>query len=68
MRTLLTFTGFQDPYAKGPLAGNDQVGPILSLLSARPFERAVLRSTPNATQRPARHHEAKARSKPRQDT
>ncbi|TAK86132.1 MAG: sigma-54-dependent Fis family transcriptional regulator [Betaproteobacteria bacterium] len=50
MRTLLTFTGFQDPYAKGPLAENEQAGPILSLLSARPFEKVVLLSTPNTTQ------------------
>lgn len=59
VRTLLTFAVFQDSY---------QVGPILSLLSARPFERAVLLSTPNATERPARYHEAKARSKPGQET
>ncbi len=50
MKTLLTFTGFQDPFAKGPLAENEQVGPILSLLSARRFERVVLLSTPNTTQ------------------
>lgn len=50
MKTLLTFTGFQDPFAKGPLAENEQAGPILSLLSARRFERVVLLSTPNTTQ------------------
>lgn len=50
MRTLLTFTGFQDPYAKGTLAENEQAGPILSLLSARPFDKVVLLSTPNTTQ------------------
>ncbi|MBI3372915.1 MAG: sigma 54-interacting transcriptional regulator [Betaproteobacteria bacterium] len=50
MRTLLTFTGFQDPFAKGPLAENEQAGPILSLLSARQFERVALLSTPNTTQ------------------
>lgn len=34
------FTGFQDPYTKGALAENEQAGPILSLLSARPFDAA----------------------------
>lgn len=47
---MLTFTGFQDPYTKGPLAENEQAGPILSLLSARAFERVVLLSTPNTAQ------------------
>lgn len=50
MKTLLTFTGFQDPFTKGPLAANEQVGPILTLLSARSFDRVVLLSTPNTTQ------------------
>lgn len=50
MKTLLIFTGFQDPFAKGPLAENEQVGPILSLLSARQFERVMLLSTPNTMQ------------------
>ena len=45
MRTLLTFTGFHDPYAMGLIADEEQPGPILSLINARQFERVVLFST-----------------------
>lgn len=44
---LLTFTGFHDPYSKGLVGQEDQPGPILSLLSARPFNVVVLFSTPS---------------------
>lgn len=50
MSTLLTFTGFQDPFAKGPHAETEQVGPILSLLGARSFDKVILFSTPNTIQ------------------
>lgn len=47
MKILLTFTGSNDPYAKSPVAGNERVGPILSLLAARKFDRVVLFATPS---------------------
>lgn len=46
MTTLLTFTGFHDPYSPGLIAGSEQPGPILALLTARHFDRVVLFSTP----------------------
>ena len=46
---LLTFTGFHDPYAKGLVGQDEQSGPILSLIQARPFDRVILFSTPNTT-------------------
>jgi transcriptional regulator with GAF, ATPase, and Fis domain len=36
--TLLTFTGFHDPYSDGPVEGSRQPGPILSLLGERSLE------------------------------
>ncbi len=47
MDVLLTFTGFQDPYAIGLVGQEEQSGPILSLVAARSFERIILFSTPN---------------------
>ncbi|MGD9160126.1 MAG: RNA repair transcriptional activator RtcR family protein [Desulfobacteraceae bacterium] len=46
VKILLTFTGFQDPYSLGLVGDEEQSGPILSLLSARIFDRIVLISTP----------------------
>jgi DNA-binding NtrC family response regulator len=46
MRTLLTFTGFHDPYSRGLIGEQEQTGPILSLVEARPFDRVILFSTP----------------------
>jgi transcriptional regulator with PAS, ATPase and Fis domain len=46
MNILLTFTGFHDPYAQGLVGGEEQPGPVLSLLSARAFDRVYLFSTP----------------------
>jgi transcriptional regulator with PAS, ATPase and Fis domain len=43
---LLTFTGFQDPYAIGLVGEEEQAGPILSLLRAKSFHRVILFSTP----------------------
>ncbi len=48
---LLTFTGFHDPYSKGLVGQEEQLGPILSLVSARTFERVVLFATPNTEDR-----------------
>jgi transcriptional regulator with PAS, ATPase and Fis domain len=47
MNTLLTFTGFQDPFSLGLVGQEEQPGPILSLIASRSFERVVLFSTPN---------------------
>jgi transcriptional regulator with AAA-type ATPase domain len=44
---LLTFTGFQDPYAIGLVGQEEQPGPILSLVGARSFDRIILFSTPS---------------------
>ncbi|MBU1701761.1 MAG: sigma 54-interacting transcriptional regulator [Candidatus Eisenbacteria bacterium] len=46
-RTLLTFTGFHDPFTKGLLGDEEQPGPILSLVSARAFDRVILFETPH---------------------
>ena len=43
---LLTFTGFQDPYAVGLVGEEEQPGPILSLVKARSFDQVILFSTP----------------------
>jgi hypothetical protein len=47
MDVLLTFTGFQDPYAIGLVGQEEQPGPILSLAGARSFDRIILFSTPS---------------------
>lgn len=47
MKILLTFTGFNDPYSKSLVQGDEQPGPILSLLAARNFDCVVLLSTPS---------------------
>jgi DNA-binding NtrC family response regulator len=47
MKVLITFTGFNDPYSKTLVAGDEQPGPILSLLAARKFDRVILLSTPS---------------------
>ncbi|MGV8118317.1 MAG: sigma 54-interacting transcriptional regulator [Candidatus Xenobiia bacterium LiM19] len=47
MNTLLTFTGFRDPYDSGLIEGEEVMGPILTLLKAREFGRIYLFSTPN---------------------
>lgn len=45
--TLLTFTGFHDPFHREPGGGPEQPGPVLSLLAERQFNRVVLLSTPS---------------------
>jgi hypothetical protein len=47
MDVLLSFTGFQDPYAIGLVGQEEQPGPILSLVGARSFDRIILFSTPS---------------------
>ena len=44
---LLTFTGFNDPYAVGLVGHEEQPGPILSLVQTRQFGKICLFSTPN---------------------
>ncbi len=46
MNILLTFTGFHDPYFKGLVDQEEQAGPILSLLTTRPFAHIFLFDTP----------------------
>jgi transcriptional regulator with PAS, ATPase and Fis domain len=45
-RSLLTFTGFHDPYAKGLVGEEEQPGPIVTLAHEMQFDRVVLFSTP----------------------
>jgi len=47
MKVLLTFTGFHDPFTMGLIEQEEQLGPILSLVAARPFDRVILFSTPS---------------------
>lgn len=47
MRVLVTFTGFHDPYSLGLVGEEQQAGPIISLVRARPFDHVVLISTVN---------------------
>ena len=52
-RVLLTFAGFHDPYSAGLVGQEEQLGPILSIVSARTFEQVVLFATPNTEERTA---------------
>ena len=47
MKILITFTGFNDPYSKSLVQGDEQPGPILSLLAAKKFDCVILLSTPS---------------------
>jgi transcriptional regulator with GAF, ATPase, and Fis domain len=49
VKVLITFTGFNDPYSKSLVQGDEQPGPILSLLVARKFDRVILLATPGTT-------------------
>ena len=46
-KTLLSFTGFHDPYSTGLVGSEEQPGPILTLALRMGFDRIVLFSTPN---------------------
>jgi transcriptional regulator with AAA-type ATPase domain len=50
MKILLSFTGFHDPYTKSLVGKEDQPGPVLSVMSALPFDRVVLLSTPRTVE------------------
>lgn len=52
MKILLTFTGFHDPYSTD-LVGEEELGPILSLVRTVGFDRVVLFSTPNTAKNTA---------------
>ena len=43
---LMTFTGFHDPFYPGLVDGQDQPGPVMSLLSAKTFDHIFLFETP----------------------
>lgn len=43
--TLLSFVDRKDPFAAGEIAGEERTGPILSVLGARRFDRAILLHT-----------------------
>ena len=58
METLLTFTGFHDPFADTSLEGDQQAGPILTVLNDRTFDRVVLFATPRLAERTAATCEA----------
>src|ERR1043166_7709904 len=46
MKVLITFTGSHDPYSSSLVQGEEQPGPVLSLIAARKFEHVILLSTP----------------------
>ena len=45
-RILLSFTGFHDPYNPTVVEGEDQPGPIVTIVQARHFDRLILLATP----------------------
>ena len=49
VKVLISFTGFNDPYSKSLVQGDEQPGPILSLLASRKFDRVILLATPGTT-------------------
>ena len=58
MKTLLTFTGYHDPYSAGLIGDEEQPGPILSLTEAETFEKVILFVTPNTVEQSAGTEEA----------
>ncbi|MBI5375914.1 MAG: sigma-54-dependent Fis family transcriptional regulator [Candidatus Schekmanbacteria bacterium] len=55
---LLTFTGFHDPYSPGLIDGQEEEGPILSLLREKKFDRVILISTPKTIEITKKTNEA----------
>lgn len=43
---LLTFTGFHDPFSQGLIEGQEEEGPILTLVREKEFDQVILFSTP----------------------
>ncbi len=50
MKILLSFTGFHDPFAEIPIAGEKETGPVLTVTSERQFDRVYLFSTPSTAE------------------
>jgi transcriptional regulator with AAA-type ATPase domain len=50
VKVLLTFTGSHDPYSASPREGEARIGPVLSVLAERAFDRVYLLSTPRMTE------------------
>jgi hypothetical protein len=50
MKVLLTFTGFQDPFAPSGTTGEMRAGPILTVVAERSFDRVYLFTTPKAAE------------------
>ena len=46
MKILITFTGYEDPYTEGLINDTQQIGPILTLLSAKLMDRVILLGIP----------------------
>jgi DNA-binding NtrC family response regulator len=65
VRVLLTFTGFHDPYCASVVDGQQQAGPIMSMLNARPADVAVLFNTPGAVKHTAATVDAVRKCYPR---
>ena len=51
MEILLSFTGFHDPFAETALDGQEQAGPILTVVSERDFDKVCLFQTPKLLER-----------------
>lgn len=58
MDTLLTFTGYHDPYALGVMEDDEQLGPILTVVTQRCFDSVVLFSTPGMRENTQKTREA----------
>jgi DNA-binding NtrC family response regulator len=50
LKTLLTFTGFHDPFAPSAATGEERAGPILTVLAERAFGQVYLFTTPKAAE------------------
>ena len=50
MKILLTFTGFQDPFAETSVAGEQDPGPVLTVAAVQPFDCVYLFSTPDTAE------------------
>lgn len=51
MEILLSFTGFHDPFADTALEGEQQAGPILTVVAERNFDKVCLLQTPKLAER-----------------
>lgn len=51
MEILLSFTGFHDPFATSALEGEENAGPILTVIADRSFDKVFLFKTPKLAER-----------------